>query len=67
MSARCAIVLGNESVGLSGSVREVCDEMVTVPMHGGAESLNVTVAGGILLYERARQRATAQEDACQDA
>jgi len=58
LSAPCAIVLGNESVGLSESVRRACDEMVTVPMHGGAESLNVTVAGGILLYERARQRAS---------
>jgi TrmH family RNA methyltransferase len=60
LSAPCAIVLGNESVGLSESVRKVCDEMVTIPMHGGAESLNVTVAGGIMLYERARQRARAR-------
>jgi TrmH family RNA methyltransferase len=59
LSAPCAIVLGNESAGLSEAVRKVCDEVVTIPMHGGAESLNVTVAGGIMLYERARQRGAA--------
>ncbi len=59
LTAPCAIVVGNESVGLSDAARKACDETVTIPMGGGAESLNVTVAAGIMLYERARQRAAA--------
>lgn len=57
LSGPCAILLGNESRGLSAKVRSACDLMVTIPMLGGAHSFNVTVAAGILLYERARQRA----------
>jgi len=53
----CAIVLGNESRGLSPRAAALCDEVVAIPMSGGAHSFNVTVAAGILLYERARQRA----------
>lgn len=53
----CALVLGNETVGLSADAADVCDTMVTIPMSGGAHSFNVTVAAGILLYEWARQRA----------
>ena len=56
----CAIVLGNESTGLTGPVSDTCDEQVTIPMSGGASSFNVTVAAGILLYERVRQRMTGQ-------
>jgi len=52
----CAVVVGNESVGLTPETAAACDEMVTIPMPGGAHSFNVTVAAGILLYERARQR-----------
>lgn len=51
----CAVVVGNESVGLSETLREQCDELVRIPMCGGAHSLNVTVAAGILLYEAARR------------
>jgi TrmH family RNA methyltransferase len=51
----CALVLGNESVGMSDELTDECDEFVTIPMHGGASSFNVTVAAGILLYERERQ------------
>lgn len=57
LSGPCAIVLGNESSGLSADAKGLCDEMVTIPMYGGAHSLNVTVAAGILLYEVAKQRA----------
>lgn len=59
LSGPCAIVLGNESSGLSEEAKSACDEVVTVPMTGGAHSLNVTVAAGIILYERARQTGTA--------
>jgi len=56
LSGPCAILFGNESVGLSAPAREVCDLLVSIPMTGGAHSFNVTVAAGIVLYERARQR-----------
>jgi len=56
LTGPCAVVLGNESVGLSDAVREVCDAFVTIPMKGGAESLNVTTAAAVLLYEALRQR-----------
>ncbi len=53
----CALLLGNESEGLSEEAKVACDELITIPMYGGAHSFNVTVAAGILLYEAARQRA----------
>jgi TrmH family RNA methyltransferase len=56
LTGPCALVLGNESVGMSDELTAECDEFVTIPMHGGASSFNVTVAAGILLYERERQR-----------
>lgn len=57
LTGPCAILLGNESVGLSDGAKAACDELITIPMHGGAHSFNVTVAAGILLYERERQKA----------
>lgn len=48
--ARAALVLGNEGAGLSADVRAACDRVISIPMHGNAESLNVAVAAGILLY-----------------
>ncbi len=50
-----ALVLGGEGRGLSRLVRERCDVLVRLPMHGRLGSLNVSVAGGILLYEVVRQ------------
>jgi TrmH family RNA methyltransferase len=50
-----AMLVGNETEGMSAALRETCDELVTIPMAGGAHSFNVTVAAGILLYERSRQ------------
>ena len=55
LSGPAAYVFGNESVGLSAEVEGVCDAVVSVPQYGGAHSLNVTVAAGIILYEWARQ------------
>jgi RNA methyltransferase, TrmH family len=55
LSHPCALVLGNESIGLSEAAKQLCDMLVTIPMHGGAHSFNVTVAAGILLYESMRQ------------
>jgi TrmH family RNA methyltransferase len=47
---RFAILLGNESRGLSDQWIDLCDRHVTIPMNSRADSLNVAVATGILLY-----------------
>lgn len=51
------LVFGNETRGLSEAWRAGCDELVKIPMSGGASSLNVSCAVSIVLYERARQLA----------
>jgi 23S rRNA (guanosine2251-2'-O)-methyltransferase len=56
----CAIVLGAEGKGLHDLVRKRCDFLVSIPMLGQAPSLNVSVAGAIVMYEVARQRRAAQ-------
>jgi 23S rRNA (guanosine2251-2'-O)-methyltransferase len=52
-----ALVLGAEGTGLRRLVRDRCDRIVRIPMFGAIESLNVSVAAGIVLYEAVRQRA----------
>jgi TrmH family RNA methyltransferase len=49
-------VLGSERGGLSPQVEQMCDELVTIPTPGRAESLNVAAAGAIALYEWSRRR-----------
>ncbi len=51
-----AIVLGAEGDGIRRLTAETCDALVTIPMFGSVESLNVSVASGICLYEVRRQR-----------
>lgn len=51
-----AIVMGSEGEGMRRLTRETCDLLVSVPMFGSVESLNVSVASGICLYEARRQR-----------
>jgi 23S rRNA (guanosine2251-2'-O)-methyltransferase len=52
-----AIVLGAEGTGLRRLVRERCDRLVRLPMAGSVDSLNVSVAAAVVLYEAVRQRA----------
>ena len=52
----CALVLGGEGHGLHRLVREACDQLAHIPLHGPVESLNVSVATAVVLYEAARQR-----------
>jgi 23S rRNA (guanosine2251-2'-O)-methyltransferase len=54
-----AIFLGNEGSGLHRLVREHCDTLVRIPVFGKLDSLNVSVAAGVLLYEARRQRTPA--------
>ena len=55
-SGACAIVIGNEGKGISRLVREKCDVIVSLPMKGKINSLNASVAAGILMYEVVRKR-----------
>lgn len=51
-----ALVLGSEGKGLHRLVAENCDQLVRIPMRGNIESLNVSVAAGVILFEAVRQR-----------
>ena len=51
-----AIVLGAEGAGMRQLTRKTCDDLVSIPMQGAVESLNVSVASGVCLYEALRQR-----------
>lgn len=53
-----AIVMGSEDTGISDVVIRACDELAAIPIIGKIESLNVSVAAGIMIYEAVRQRMT---------
>ncbi|MDC7223577.1 MAG: 23S rRNA (guanosine(2251)-2'-O)-methyltransferase RlmB [Spirochaetales bacterium] len=55
LSGPTALVMGSEGAGLSRIVKETCDGIVSIPMAGHVDSLNVSVAAGILLYEARRE------------
>jgi 23S rRNA (guanosine2251-2'-O)-methyltransferase len=57
LASPTALILGNEGSGLHRLVREKCDFVVSLPIHGNVGSYNVSVAAGIALYEVLRQRA----------
>ena len=50
------LVIGNEGEGVSRLVREKCDFIASIPMKGDIDSLNASVAAGVLAYEIVRQR-----------
>jgi 23S rRNA (guanosine2251-2'-O)-methyltransferase len=52
----CAIVMGSEEKGIYPALLKICDEKIKIPMKGDFESLNVSVATGIILYEAMKQR-----------
>jgi 23S rRNA (guanosine2251-2'-O)-methyltransferase len=54
--ADCVLVLGREGEGLHDLTRKTCDHLLRIPMAGGVSSLNVSVAGAVVMYEAARQR-----------
>lgn len=56
MTVPIALIVGREATGLSAASKDEADELVHIPMEEGVESLNVSAAAAILLYEAARQR-----------
>jgi 23S rRNA (guanosine2251-2'-O)-methyltransferase len=55
-SQRLALVMGSEGKGMRRLTREACDELVSIPMRGSVESLNISVATAVCLYEIRRQQ-----------
>lgn len=55
-TAPCAVVMGSEDVGISDSVIRQCDDLAAIPIVGKIDSLNVSVAAGVMIYEALRQR-----------
>ncbi|MBC7434453.1 MAG: 23S rRNA (guanosine(2251)-2'-O)-methyltransferase RlmB [Bdellovibrionales bacterium] len=56
LTGSVALVLGAEGAGMRQLTRKTCDDLVNIPMKGAVESLNVSVASGVCLYEALRQR-----------
>jgi 23S rRNA (guanosine2251-2'-O)-methyltransferase len=63
LSGGIVLVLGAEGKGVRPLVRRACDGAVSIPLHGKVESLNVSVAAGLLLYEAVRQRSASRAHA----
>ena len=59
----CALVFGGEGEGLHRLVREACDYLAHIPLRGPVESLNVSIAAAVVLYEAVRQRTPVQGQA----
>jgi 23S rRNA (guanosine2251-2'-O)-methyltransferase len=56
LSTPSAIIMGSEGSGLRLLTKKSCDQLAMIPMQGNVESLNVSVATGIALFEASRQR-----------
>lgn len=56
MNIPLAIIMGSEDVGISSDILQLTDEQVKIPLFGKIESLNVSVAAGLIIYEAVRQR-----------
>ena len=56
MSVPVALIMGSEDVGISVENIRICDELVKLPQYGNIQSLNVSVAAGVIIYEVLRQR-----------
>jgi 23S rRNA (guanosine2251-2'-O)-methyltransferase len=56
LAGNAVLVMGSEGKGLSRLVRETCDQLIRIPTGGHVDSFNVSVAGGILMYETRRQQ-----------
>lgn len=61
MTGPLAIVLGGEDKGLTHTLRQRCDAIVSVPLKHGLDSLNVSVTAGVLVFEKVRQDAAARK------
>ena len=55
-SEPCAIIMGSEDKGIFPALMKICDEQFSIPMENNFESLNVSVAAGMILYEAMKQR-----------
>ncbi len=56
LNTDCCLVLGAEGSGLHDLVKKTCDHLLRIPMAGSVSSLNVSVAGAVVMYEALRQR-----------
>ena len=63
-SVPLGLVMGSEGKGLRRLTRSLCDQLVSIPMLGAVESLNVAVATGVLLFEVVRQRSRVATFCC---
>ena len=52
----CCVIMGNEEKGIQPYLNKAADQHFTIPMKGDFDSLNVSVAAGIILYEASKQR-----------
>ena len=62
ISGAAALILGNESKGVSPNLLKKCDVVVTIPMIGKVNSLNVSVAAGVILFELLRQKLSGDKE-----
>lgn len=60
LAENAAIIVGNEGNGVAEEFRKGADQIISIPMEGGIESLNAALAGGIIMYEALRQRMSEQ-------